>query len=119
MFGANGVCLSGGIGRRTGLKILRELNHVPVQVRPEAPFFWRSTQEAEGIGLENRQGGKLPRGFKSLLLRHLKIYIYIAGWSSLAARWAHNPKVEGSNPSPATKESKTYISLFLIFIHII
>ena len=26
-----------------------------------------------------------------------------AGWSSLAARRAHNPKVEGSNPSPATK----------------
>ena len=25
-----------------------------------------------------------------------------AGWSSLAARRAHNPKVEGSNPSPAT-----------------
>ena len=25
-----------------------------------------------------------------------------AGWSSLVARWAHNPKVEGSNPSPAT-----------------
>ena len=25
----------------------------------------------------------------------------IAGWSSLAARWAHNPKVDGSNPSPA------------------
>ena len=33
-----GACLSGGIGRRTGLKILRELNHVPVQVRPEAPL---------------------------------------------------------------------------------
>src|SRR5580698_3850241 len=27
-----------------------------------------------------------------------------AGWSSLVARWAHNPKVEGSNPSPATKK---------------
>ena len=26
-----------------------------------------------------------------------------AGWSSLVARRAHNPKVEGSNPSPATK----------------
>ena len=26
-----------------------------------------------------------------------------AGWSSLVARWAHNPKVDGSNPSPATK----------------
>ena len=27
-----------------------------------------------------------------------------AGWSSLAARRAHNPKVGGSNPSPATNE---------------
>ena len=27
----------------------------------------------------------------------------VAGWSSLVARRAHNPKVEGSNPSPATK----------------
>nr|CUV16778.1 protein of unknown function [Ralstonia solanacearum]CUV23470.1 protein of unknown function [Ralstonia solanacearum]CUV27579.1 protein of unknown function [Ralstonia solanacearum]CUV33627.1 protein of unknown function [Ralstonia solanacearum]CUV44677.1 protein of unknown function [Ralstonia solanacearum] len=25
-----------------------------------------------------------------------------AGWSSLAARRAHNPKVAGSNPAPAT-----------------
>ena len=29
-----GNCLSGGIGRRTGLKILRGLNLMPVQVRP-------------------------------------------------------------------------------------
>ena len=29
-------------------------------------------------------------------------YYKNAGWSSLVARWAHNPKVEGSNPSPAT-----------------
>src|SRR5262245_57220395 len=26
----------------------------------------------------------------------------IAGWSSPVARWAHNPKVVGSNPTPAT-----------------
>ncbi len=26
-----------------------------------------------------------------------------AGWSSQAARRAHNPKVVGSNPAPATK----------------
>ena len=26
-----------------------------------------------------------------------------AGWSSPVARWAHNPKVGGSNPPPATK----------------
>ena len=28
--------------------------------------------------------------------------IYDAGWSSLVARRAHNPKVVGSNPTPAT-----------------
>ena len=31
--------------------------------------------------------------------------ISAAGWSSLVARRAHNPKVTGSNPVPATKES--------------
>ena len=29
-------------------------------------------------------------------------YYQNAGWSSLVARWAHNPKVGGSNPPPAT-----------------
>jgi hypothetical protein len=29
----------------------------------------------------------------------------IAGWSSPVARWAHNPKVLGSNPSPATNKT--------------
>src|SRR5947207_16018793 len=28
-----------------------------------------------------------------------------AGWSSLVARRAHNPKVVGSNPTPATNET--------------
>jgi hypothetical protein len=38
-----------------------------------------------------------------------KYYSYInkknigAGWSSLVARWAHNPKVVSSNLAPATK----------------
>ena len=30
-----------------------------------------------------------------------------AGWSSLAARRAHNPKVVGSNPTPATSITTT------------
>ncbi len=34
------------------------------------------------------------------------IYIIVAGWSSSVARWAHNPKVAGSNPAPATKWSR-------------
>ena len=95
-----GACLSGGIGRRTGLKILRELNHVPVQVRPEAPYFLEKYPSlVEGTGLENREVGQPARGFESLFLRHL--IFYIAGWSSSVARRAHNPKVVGSNPTPA------------------
>ena len=57
---------------------------------------------AEGIGLENRQVVKAAQGFESLFLRQNNI----AGWSSLVARWAHNPKVVGSNPAPATKVNK-------------
>src|SRR5207248_1071940 len=30
----------------------------------------------------------------------------VAGWSSLVARWAHNPKVAGSNPAPATNRKQ-------------
>ncbi len=30
-----------------------------------------------------------------------------AGWSSLVARRAHNPKVVGSNPAPATNDEVT------------
>ncbi len=44
------------------------------------------------------------RGFESLFLRHL--LFYIAEWSSSVARWAHNPKVVGSNPASATKWSR-------------
>ena len=33
------------------------------------------------------------------------IITIIAGWSSLVARRAHNPKVVGSNPAPATKKN--------------
>ena len=55
---------------------------------------------AEGNGLENRQVGKTTQEFESLILLFIYFYI-IAGWSSLVARRAHNPKVVGSNPAPA------------------
>ena len=37
--------------------------------------------------------------------QHYDLYNFLigAGWSSPVARWAHNPKVVGSNPTPATK----------------
>ena len=38
---------------------------------------------------------------------------YDAGWSSPVARRAHNPKVEGSNPSPATIVAIYYTDICL------
>jgi hypothetical protein len=35
-----------------------------------------------------------------------------AGWSSLVARRAHNPKVAGSNPAPATKINRSEATSF-------
>ena len=53
----------------------------------------------------------------------INYFFTIAGWSSQVARRAHNPKVEGSNPSPATRkeqvrrglgfEAPSFISEFL------
>ena len=35
-------------------------------------------------------------------------YYRVAGWSSSVARRAHNPKVVGSNPAPATRKIKGF-----------
>ena len=53
----------------------------------------------EGTGLENREVGD---GAGVRIPLSPPFVCYIAGWSSLVARWAHNPEVVGSNPSPAT-----------------
>jgi hypothetical protein len=45
-----------------------------------------------------------------------KIFIMgltIAGWSSLVARRAHNPKVVGSNPAPATINGTPLLGFFI------
>ena len=44
-------------------------------------------------------------GFKQKLCAEVFAVKIDAGWSSLVARRAHNPKVVGSNPAPATKAS--------------
>ena len=38
----------------------------------------------------------------------VKLRYSIAGWSSPVARQAHNLKVVGSNPAPATKEKQGF-----------
>ena len=67
-------------------------------------MHWKMLMEeypspVEGIGLENRQVEKSAQGFESLFLRQ---FLLSRGGSSLVARRAHNPKVIGSNPIPAT-----------------
>ena len=46
----------------------------------------------------------LLRDASVVRIHHLPLLFINAGWSSLEARRAHNPKVIGSNPIPATYE---------------
>ena len=41
----------------------------------------------------------------------------IAGWSSPVARRAHNPKVVGSNPAPATNKLKGFQHMLESLFH--
>src|SRR3990167_4403141 len=41
-------------------------------------------------------------------LKNKVYYKTTARWSSLVARWAHNPKVGGSNPSRATNKDGVF-----------
>ena len=75
---------------------------------------------ADARDLKSR-GTFLPYRFDSGL-RHqtrfaglaIQKQLYIAGWSSLVARRAHNPKVVGSNPAPATTLRQTV--WFVVFL---
>ncbi len=42
---------------------------------------------------------------------------YDAGWSSPVARRAHNPKVAGSNPAPATKKLSKTTQFWVVFLY--
>jgi hypothetical protein len=54
---------------------------------------WKS---CVGLGVPEQRHSSTERRIPSLNDR------LGAGWSSPVARWAHNPKVAGSNPAPAT-----------------
>ena len=68
---------------------------------------------ASDIGATSLAGSKPNLFVKSALINFLDIKevvlyyaLLIAGWSSPVARRAHNPKVVGSNPAPATNQLK-------------
>ena len=58
----------------------------------------RYPSPVEGTGLENQEVGN-GAGVRIPLSPP---FDFIAEWSSLVARWAHNPKAAGSNPASAT-----------------
>ncbi len=83
---------------------------VGVQVPPSAPNFLVSHREIKNNEAE----------FSFALLLQVEMFLNIlaavdAGWSSLVARRAHNPKVVGSNPAPATSFSVTGYNSLLLF----
>ena len=49
----------------------------------------------------------------AIAIIHVILTFSDAGWSSPVARRAHNPKVVGSNPAPATKFMEARKGLFL------
>ena len=51
-----------------------------------------------------------------LIAPNVMAQLNIAGWSSSVARRAHNPKVVGSNPAPATKKDfREYLRSFSFY----
>src|SRR5207248_10078512 len=63
----------------------------------------------------NRGVGEISRDSSFSLhfqrARHsCRIYSHLAGWSSLVAQHAHNLKVAGSNPAPATNLFQTAVA---------
>jgi hypothetical protein len=68
---------------------------------PPGKGRFRNGLDGGGIAADNAHPSDGPAGCTRPPVTQRKL---VAGWSSLVARWAHNPKVAGSNPAPATKE---------------
>ena len=71
---------------------------------------WPKGADCKSVSCAFSGSNPLSPTFKKWLIIPLFLYIIfivtlfnIAGWSSLEARRAHNPKVVGSNPAPATR----------------
>src|ERR1700730_17938324 len=83
---------------------------MPVEPPAKHPITARPTPH-----LQQEAPGRLRALPKFDEHNHLR-YDSDAGWSSLVARWAHNPKVGGSNPSPATNPPSFQFNLLEAFL---
>jgi hypothetical protein len=70
--------------------------------------LWRSNSQVLYGGLFFNRGNRpLTVAIAGVsAYKHEPKYFLVAGWSSPVARQAHNLKVRGSNPLPATKGNK-------------
>ena len=90
------------LGRLYGI-IAQLGEHLPYKQRvigssPIGPIYADVAQLAEQLICNQQVIGSSP--IIGFIMKMIELNI-IAGWSSLEARRAHNPKVVGSNPAPA------------------
>lgn len=84
---------------------LYEMARQGITGRVSGPFIWSAIYLSVGLGLHKKASKRLLRLASKRLLRlaSKRLLRGDAGWSSPVARQAHNLKVTGSNPVPATK----------------
>lgn len=92
---------------------LYEMARQGITGRVSGPFVWSAIYLSVGLGLHKKASKRLLRNASKRLLRlaskrllrlaSKRLLRGDAGWSSPVARQAHNLKVTGSNPVPATK----------------
>ena len=95
--GPRGTGLHGhyGCGASSGLA-----GREPAAIRSDPPTHSPADHAPDLGPREPSRSGRALDGCSQLL----GLCFNAAGWSSLVARRAHNPKVVGSNPTPATNE---------------
>ena len=71
---------------------------------------WPKGADCKSVGNAFEGSNPSPSIKRIKILFQLNI---IAGWSSLEARRAHNPKVVGSNPAPATHLIELFSKIFI------
>ena len=87
---------------------------VRVRVSPSAPIpcFYQQRMQSATTSLT-----MMPNELAPIIERPYNFALVAAGWSSLVARRAHNPKVVGSNPAPATTTIGLHWSLNASIAH--
>jgi hypothetical protein len=92
------LCLKCPVNQAFSSKLNRRSSPIPALASNSNQF----AREQRGKN-QRRQALNLIKGLAKVTIGHIiGLCLGIAGWSSPVARQAHNLKVPGSNPGPAT-----------------